>query len=94
MKKCQTIQLLHISGADSGFLVGGGANIQICQIYPKNYLKLRKFRSVVCVGGTPLDPPLSVLLEFNLWFLIGLITKDKILHMTTFLFQNVSFSRI
>ena len=46
-------------GADPGFLVGeganppgGGANIQICQIFPKKCMKLRKFWFV---GGRP--PP-------------------------------------
>ena len=38
------------SGADPEFLVGGGASIQICQILPKNCMKLRKFWSV---GGRP-----------------------------------------
>ena len=40
------------AGADPGFLVGGGANIQICQIFPKNCMKLRKFWSVG--GALPL----------------------------------------
>ena len=40
------------SGADPGFVIGGGANppeggasILICQIFPKNCMKLRKFWS-------------------------------------------------
>ena len=46
----------HLCFADPGFLVGGGANlpegganIQICQIFLKNCMKLRKFWSM---GGT------------------------------------------
>ena len=46
--------------------VGGGvnppgcANIQICQIFPKNCMKLRKFLSVRGGGwGAPLNPPMG-----------------------------------
>ena len=55
----------QLTGMDPGFLIGGdtnppgrGANIQICQISPKNCMKLRKFWSVVGVhaGGTPVGP--------------------------------------
>ena len=59
-----------VSGADPGFLVGGGANpprgganTQICQIFPKNCMKLRKFWSVgggARQGHPRLDPPLSI----------------------------------
>ena len=52
-----------LTGADPRFSVGGGANppgesanIQICQVFPKNCMKLRKFWSVG--GRPPLDPPL------------------------------------
>ena len=51
------------SGADPGFLIGwganppgGGANIQICQIFPKNCMKLRKFWSMGG-GHAPGAPP-------------------------------------
>ena len=41
----------------SGFLVGGGANLQF---YKKNSLKLRKFRAG---GRPPLDPPLYCMVD-------------------------------
>ena len=53
----------QLTGMDPGFLIGGGANppgrgpnIQICQIFPKKCMKLRKFWSVegVHAGGNPL----------------------------------------
>ena len=37
------------AGADPGFLVGGGANIQICQIFPKNCMK----QECIPVGCVP-----------------------------------------
>ena len=43
------------TGADPGYLVGGGANIQFYQIFLKICMKLRKFGSV----GVALDPPLK-----------------------------------
>ena len=53
------------AGADPGLLVGGGANIQICQIFPKNCMKLRKFWSMGRGGGAlgapPLDRPLVLI---------------------------------
>ena len=39
---------------------GGGANIRFCQIFPKNYIKLKEF-GPPWGGGVPrapLDPPL------------------------------------
>ena len=42
-------RILPGGGADPP---GGGANIQICQVFPKNCMKLRKFWSVG--GGAPL----------------------------------------
>ena len=32
---CWCLSVWLWAGADPGFLVGGGANIQICQIFPK-----------------------------------------------------------
>ena len=64
-----TISIIKISGADPGFLVGGdvnppgrGANIQICQIFIQNCIKLKKFWSVV--GGG--DPPLNIYVSLRL----------------------------
>ena len=37
------------SGAHPGFLVGGGANIQICQIFPKKLHEIKK--NLVRKGG-------------------------------------------
>ena len=50
----------YFTGADPGFLVGGGANIQICQIFPK---KLHEIKKILVHGGhmpwaPPLDPPM------------------------------------
>ena len=49
------------TGADPGFLIGGGTNpqgggvnIQICQIFPPNYMKIRKFWSIGGARGAPL----------------------------------------
>ena len=41
---------LHVSGADPGLLVGGGANIQICKIFPK---KLHEIKKILVRGGRP-----------------------------------------
>ena len=38
---------------------GEGANIQFCQIFPKNCMKLRKFWSGVGVVRAPARPPLD-----------------------------------
>ena len=58
----------HLCFADQGFLVGGGANIQNCQIFLKKCMKLRKFWSMggACTGGTPLDPPLNGVMNIHL----------------------------
>ena len=65
----EALEIAPIPGADTGFPVGGGAhpwggaNIQICRVFPKNCMKLRKFWSVggggTGRGSPPLDPPLN-----------------------------------
>ena len=48
------------SGADPGFPVGGGANLQVCHNFPKNCMKLRKFWAVgVNAVASLLDLPLT-----------------------------------
>ena len=64
LTKAYLIQQSH-TGADTGFSVGGGANplrggganIQICQIFRKNCMKSRKFWSIRGGGLTPGAPP-------------------------------------
>ena len=68
-------QSTNVSGADPGFLIGGGTNppgggtnIQICQIFPKKCMKLRKFWSVGghMLGAPPLDQPSFVIFFCNI----------------------------
>ena len=79
-----------LAGADPGVLVEGGANIQICQIFPKNCLKLRKFWSVRG-GRPPLDPllPSDISLRkinyvFNKKAYILFLLYNVYLHRTAF----------
>ena len=67
-----------IAGADPGLPIGRGANLQgvvsiwICQIFPKNCLKLRKFSSrgeKTCMGAPPwIHHHTDTSLCFNFWW--------------------------
>ena len=65
----------HLSGADPGFPVGGGANLQegatiynFANFFKKYHMKLRKFSAVgggARGGVLPLDPPLLVTIDID-----------------------------